>query len=111
MYYVTVLDSTPRLKDLYTLITPNYAAHWNVIGTLLGIPKGRLDGIESGFPTNVFWCCNRMLKMWLEMNTSATWKDVIAAIDSPAILPHPLPALSEDVTGMFICFVMSAFVF
>ena len=69
-----------------------------MIGTLLGIPKGRLDGIESSFPTNLFWCCNRMLEMWLEINTSVTWNDVITAIDSPAI-PHDVSSNTEDTAG------------
>ena len=29
---------TSKLKDLYQHITPQYAADWEVIGTLLGIP-------------------------------------------------------------------------
>ena len=107
--YCPVLNSTPQLKDLYTLLTPNYAAHWKVIGILLNIPKGRLDGIESSYPASSFRCCNKMLEMWLETNTSVTWKDVITAIDSPAIshdvssvpvLHNPLSILSEDTAGM-----------
>ena len=97
-FLCVVLISTPQLKDLYTLITPNYAAHWKVIGTLLGMPKGRLDGIESSFPASSFKCCNKMLEMWLEMNTSITWKDVITTIDSPAIT-DPLTT-SENIAGM-----------
>lgn len=81
-----VLDSPPKLKDLYNIVTPEYAAHWKVIGILLDISKGYLDGIEKSYPTNTFWCCNKMLESWLEMDTSATWRKLIQIIDSPAVV-------------------------
>jgi len=87
------LDSQPKLKDLYCLVTPKFAAHWNVIGTLLDIPNGLLEGIEKSFPTSAFWCCNEMLKRWLEIDTSATWRKIIQAIDSPAIGAAPAAAV------------------
>ena len=83
--YFLVLNSQPKLKDLYNLITPEYAAHWKVIGTLLGIEKGILTGIERNFPNNVSWCCNEFLETWLERNTEVTWKKLIQVIDSPAV--------------------------
>ena len=84
MFYL-VLNSPPKLKDLYNLITPEYAAHWKVIGTLLGIEKGILDAIEVGFPTNTLWCCNKLLDTWVERDTNATWKNIIEVIDSPVV--------------------------
>ena len=91
---------------MYTLITPNYAAHWKVIGTLLQIPEAQLDTKESGFPTNLSWCCNKMLGLWLKINASVTWKYVIDVDDSPAIAcgisslqNYPL-STSIDATGM-----------
>ena len=80
-----VLNSQPKLKDLYNLITPEYAAHWKVIGTLLGIKKGILDGIGRNFPSNVNWCCNELLETWLERDTDASWKKIIEVINSPAV--------------------------
>ena len=85
-YIFLVLNSQPELKDLYNLITPEYAAHWKVIGTLLGIEKGILTGIERNFPSNVSWCCNEFLETWLERNTEVTWKKIIQVIDSPAVI-------------------------
>lgn len=108
------LNSVPLLKDLYVLITPEYAANWKVIGTLLGMTKGRLDIIESTYPTNLVWCCNKMLETWLEIEPNALWKDVIEALDSPVIKVTQTPPTSpkyeipscipEDVVGMFIYF-------
>ena len=68
----TIVNTTPLLKDLYQHITPQYAADWKVIGTLLGLPSGELKAIEAGYPINVKWCCNQMLKKWLEMDTTAS---------------------------------------
>ena len=83
---VLVINSQPKLKDLYNLVTPEYAAHWKVIGTLLGIEKGILDTIEATFPTNIPWCCNKLLEAWLEKDTNASWKKIIEVINSPAVV-------------------------
>ena len=77
--------TVPKLKDLYQHITPQYAADWKVIGTLLGLPIGELKAIEAGYPTNVKWCCNQMLEKWLEVNPSASWEKLISVIESPAV--------------------------
>ena len=71
--------------DLYQHITPQYAADWKVIGTLLGLPSGELQAIEAGYPTNVKWCCNQMLKKGLEMDPTASWGKLFTIIESPAV--------------------------
>ena len=76
---------TPKLTDLYEHITPQYAADWEVIGTLLGLPSGELKAIEAGFPTNVKWCCNQMLEKWLEVDPIASWGKLFTVIESPAL--------------------------
>ena len=83
---VTLASTTaPLLKDLYEYVTPQYAADWKVIGTLLGLPSGELKAIEAGYPTNVKWCCNQMLEMWLEMDRTASWEKLFTVIESPAV--------------------------
>ena len=83
------MNSTPLLKDLYEHITPRYAADWKVIGTLLGVPNGELNAIEAGYPINVRWCCNQMLEKWVEIDSSASWRKLFAAIESPAVSSSP----------------------
>ena len=85
MFTITTVNTTPLLKDLYLHITPQYAADWKVIGTLLGLPSGELKAIEGGWPTNVKWCCNQMLEKWLEMDATASWKKLFTVIESPAV--------------------------
>ena len=77
------MNTTPLLKDLYKHITPQYAADWKVIGTLLDLPSGEMMAIEAGYPTNVKWCCNQMLEMWLKMDTTASWGKLLTVIESP----------------------------
>ena len=85
----TTVNTTPLLKDLYQHITPQYAADWEVIGTLLGLPSGELNAIEAGWPTNIKWCCNQMLKQWLETDTTASWSKLFTVIESPAVSCSP----------------------
>ena len=84
-YSKFLVKTTPLLKDLYQHITPQYAADWKVIGTLLGLPSGKLKAIEAGYPTNVKWCCNQMFEKWLEMDTTASWSKLFTVIESPAV--------------------------
>ena len=81
------MNATPSLRDLYQYITPQYAADWNVIGILLGLPSGTLDIIEHDHVHKATHCCNAMLKKWLEMDTTASWEKLFTAIESPAVSP------------------------
>ena len=82
---------------MYNLITPNYAAHWKVIGALLGIEKGDLDAIEGAYPINLPWCCNKLLEKWLERDTNATWNNIIEVIDSPGVTTLIAPSATVAV--------------
>ena len=68
------MSTTPLLKDLCEYITPHYAADWEIIGTLLGLPSRELKAmhVEAGFPTSVKWCCNQLFKRWIEMDNGAS---------------------------------------
>jgi len=82
--YVTA-TSTPLLKDLHNHITPHYAAHWRVIGTLLGLPKGTLDIIKYDNKDKAEPCCDAVLEEWLEVDPSASWEKLFKVIESPAV--------------------------
>ena len=81
----TTVNTTPLLKDLYQHITPQYAADWIVIGTLLGLPSGTLDIIEYDHMHKASPCCNAMLRKWLEMDITASWRKLFTVIESPAV--------------------------
>ena len=79
------MNTTPLLKDLYQYFTPQYAADWEVIGTLLGLPSGTLSIIEHDNMHKATRCCNAMLRRWLEIDTGATWGKLFTVIESPAL--------------------------
>ena len=83
--FFTTVDTAPLLKDLYQHITPQHAADWKTIETLLGIPIEELEAIEAGYPTNVKWCCNQMWILWLKVDTTASWRKLFTIIESPAV--------------------------
>jgi len=74
-------NSSPLLKDLHCLITPQYAAHWRVIGLQLGLPSGTLDIIEQDNVYRSVPCCNAMWSKWVKMDPSASWGKLFKAID------------------------------
>ena len=76
---------TPLLKDLQRYFTPQYAAHWKVIGTQLSLTTGALEIIEYNNRDKAIPCCNGMLKKWLEIDTTATWGKLFAVIESSGI--------------------------
>ena len=84
----TIVNTTPLLKDLYQHITPQYAADWKVIGTLLGLPSGVLHTIKADYPTNAKWCCNEMLEKWLERDITASWGKLLTVIGSLEVFYH-----------------------
>ena len=79
------MTTVPKLKDLFQHITPQYAADWKVIGTLLGLPSGALDAIELDNMYRTTRCCNDMLKKWLQMDLTASWGKLFTVIESPAV--------------------------
>ena len=80
------MNTTPLLKDLYQHITPQYAAEWKVIGTLLDVPSVILSMIEAEYPIDAKQCCCKMLEKWLEIDTIASWGKLLTVIGSPAVL-------------------------
>ncbi|XP_065914093.1 protein NLRC3-like [Dysidea avara] len=83
--------STPLLKDLHSLITPRYAAHWRVVGTQLGLPIGTLDIIDQDNVYRSVPCCNDMWRKWLKMDPSASWEKLFKVIESPAVSSDQAP--------------------
>jgi len=81
-----IIENTrPLLKDLYEHFTPNYATHWKVIGTLLGLSTETLNIIEHDNFYKAVPCCNAMLEKWLDVYPSASWNNLLTTIQSPAV--------------------------
>ena len=90
LHLLFAVNTTPLLKDLYKYITPEYASRWRVLGTSLSLPTGELNAIEAGYPTNIKWCCDKMLEKWLEVDPTASWRKMFTVIESPAISSAPM---------------------
>ena len=58
------------------------AARWFDLGTelLANDTVGILYVIKADHPNDVSACCNKMLMKWLELQPSATWSQLIAAL-------------------------------
>ena len=78
-------NTKPHLTDLYEHITPQYAVKWRVIGTLLGIASEKLDIIEHDNRDKAEPCCNNMFKIWLRVDSTASWKKLFTVIESPIV--------------------------
>ena len=81
----TIVNTTPSLKDLYQYITPQYAVDWKVIGILLGLPDATIDIIEHDNHFKARECCNAMLREWLLVDTTASWRKLFTVIESPPV--------------------------
>jgi len=56
-----------------------------VIGTQLYLSGGTLEIIEHYNHEKAILCCNVMLRRWLEIDTTASWRKLFTVIESPAV--------------------------
>ena len=49
------------------------------------VESRQLEIIQANGPGDVTKCCNEMFAKWLESDTSASWKQLITALQSPGI--------------------------
>ena len=54
----------------------------------MGLPRGKLENIEAGWPTNVEWCCNQMLQLWLDTDTTASLEKIRNAIQQSTVFSN-----------------------
>ena len=50
------------------------------------MPVNELKIIEHDYFNRAILCCNKMLQRWLELDPTATWEKLFAAIDSEAVV-------------------------
>ena len=78
----TIATGTPLLKDLHNYITPSFAAHWRVIGTLLELSSGALNIIKYDNHDKARPCCDAVLEEWLEVDPCASWEKLLKVIET-----------------------------
>ena len=79
-----------NLLGTYLRKVKNVTAHWKKLGALLGLDKGRLDGIEEQYRNVVDHCMMEMLDAWLKTNPSNTEEQLEDALKDlhPACTAH-----------------------
>ena len=97
------MNATPLLKDLYLHVTKYYATDWKVIGTLLDIPLASLNIIEYDNAHKAVHCCNAMLEKWLKIDSTATWKKLLTAIDFVSTFSAPENGMSSNLCTFIHC--------
>ena len=71
----------PTLRDVYKYVVPKYAHEWRFLGGLLHFEQAELDIIFSDFRNDSKECFRRLLSIWLDKNSDASWNQLISAID------------------------------
>ena len=80
--FIIGLPTKPLLRDLYNIVTPDYAFQWRTIGEHLEITNGVLNTINHDNHHKAEDCCNAVWEEWLNIDASATWFKVIQVIDA-----------------------------
>ena len=79
---VLVPGGHPELSELCNYMMQHHqTAKWKTIGTLLGLPHGRLDIIDSDCKGKAEDCSTTMLAQWLSIDTTASWEKFKMVID------------------------------
>ena len=75
------------------------AARWHDLGRelLTNDTIGTLDVIKANHPNDISACCNKMLVKWLELQPSATWNELIVALNNIG-----MKAVAENVNKCLI---------
>ena len=79
-----ILEATPTLKELNHYIT-DMAPYYYEIGLQLDIVYDQLKLIKNDPSLSDLKKCRKMLEMWLEKDTSATWKKLCDALEQEGL--------------------------
>ena len=76
-------NNSPALKHLQKF-RKHIGDHWFDLGVELLDDRdvGELDTIRQNFPHNTKKCCTEMFQLWLSRCTSASWEDLIYALQA-----------------------------
>ena len=103
MFLSFIENDRPDRRDLSAYVVNSVATDWKALGEMLLNPdlveKRHLEIIEANSPEDVIKCCKRMFKKWLETDKDASWKKLIAALQSPGV---QLNYLAENIQKMVL---------
>jgi len=72
----------PKLDELDNHIVPWWAPQWRKLGKELKIGDNLMKIIEHDYPNDCERCCNKLLSDWLDIRPTASWEDLIIAVDN-----------------------------
>ena len=70
------------MRDIDHHVVPKWASKWRQLGTQLNIDQHLMDNIEHDHSNDCESCCSKMFSEWLDINPTASWEDIITAVDS-----------------------------
>ena len=59
-----------------------WASKWRQLGIQLNIDQHLMDNIERNHWNDCEGCCSKMFSDWLDFNPTASWDDIITAVDN-----------------------------
>ena len=85
------------------LVTPQYAAKWRVIGSLLDLNGSALEIIEHDRGRSAINCCSEMWGTWLDKDTSATWNHVLTVLEHKTVIQATINAPTDtEAKGIYM---------
>jgi len=72
----------PKIKDIHNHLIPKWAPRWKELGIQLGIDQHLINIIEYDHRNDCKSCCIEMFTKWLDSNPTASWEDIITAVDN-----------------------------
>ena len=95
-FELILVNSTPSKRKLLDHVVPRVSTHWYDLGIILLDEEyeSYLDVIVSSHGSDIRECCKKMFWYWLSTNTSATWKQLLEALQSPSV---GLPVVAADI--------------
>ena len=101
-YFCRLVNSKPTKQKILDHVVPQVIPRWYELGVKLlrEDQESHLDVIQSEHYGDHKMCCKQMFWYWLSTNVSATWKQLIDALRSPAVeLPVVAANLERMLTG------------
>jgi len=74
-------DDRPELGDLFINVIPQYAAHWEALGTILGLKDYEIAVIAKDYANRSTEGCTAMLMKWLQSVDQPTWGKLDDAVN------------------------------
>ena len=97
-----LVNSKPTKQKILDYVVPYVTPQWYELGVKLlkEDQESQLDVLKLNHVGDNKKCCMEMFWYWLSTNTSATWKQLIGALQSPAVeLPVVAADLEKLLTG------------